>query len=87
MFDRGKIVKDHRVIGGTRWISNPASGYKGSFFRHSFYLFFFASSLLFFFQSTLATHHDLFDLYTTSLNDERRVTLSSSACPSLAYHD
>jgi hypothetical protein len=41
----------------------------------------------FFFQSTLALHHERLTLYTTTLNDELRVTLSfSPSCPSLSRH-
>jgi hypothetical protein len=66
---------------------NSAHGDKESHFP---LLLLFASSLLlhhFFFPSTIALHHERLELYTTVLNDERRVTLSFSlSCPSLSYH-
>jgi hypothetical protein len=65
-------------------------GYKDSLFVNPFLCFFFASSLLFFFfPPTLAPHYEQLTLNTTTLNDEYRVTLASSAscsCPSLTYH-
>jgi hypothetical protein len=56
------------------------SDYKSLLFPRSN---FFASSLLlhhFFFTLTMAPHHKRLSLYTMTLNDERRVTLTS--CPS-----
>jgi hypothetical protein len=52
-----------------------------------FFCFFFASSSLFFFPSTLTPLHGRIALYTTTLKDDRRVTLSfSPSCPSLPHH-
>jgi hypothetical protein len=71
--------------------SNSASccSYKGSLFSvNLFSCFFFASSsLFFFFPSTLPPHHKRLALYTTTLNDECRATLSfSPSCPSYSNH-
>jgi hypothetical protein len=40
------------------------------------------------FPSTLSPHYERLALYTSTMNDERRVSLSlSPSCPFVSYHD
>jgi hypothetical protein len=68
--------------------SHSASGDKVSLFPQ---IHFFVSSLLphhFLLVNDITQHQERLALYTTFINDERRVTLSlSPSCPSLSDHD
>jgi hypothetical protein len=74
------------VIYSSHWVSNPAFDYKGSLFLTILFLsFFFASSSLFIFPLPLTPHDKQLALYTTTINNERKVPLSFSAyCPPLS---
>jgi hypothetical protein len=77
---------------GYRQYAAPTHGQPVIQVHHSPQIFLFASSLLlhhfFIFPSASLTYHEQLTLYTTTLIDEHKVTLSyTPACPSLSYHD
>jgi hypothetical protein len=68
--------------------SDRALGTNGCFFGQSIPLLLLCFFTTFFFPSTLALHYQRLSIYTTSLNNEGRVTLFfPPSCPSLSYLD